>query len=144
MSLMSEGLIWIPQVVACLGPPDIICEANGVVFCFIGPIDFTTQFINILWWFEAVNPPRQSWYHNSFSDCPLVAFLSCWIVLSGVLMFLRNISIASCFVLVFCRRTLSFKFWTIKVEKFEQTIVLHVSIDVTKNAFFLIIWVSWK
>ena len=67
----------------------VVPENNGVVFGFIGPIDYKTEFILvfILRWFEAVNLPKPIWHNSSFSDCPIVAFLSCWIVLSDTHIF---------------------------------------------------------
>ena len=46
----------------------------------------------------------------------------------------------SYFVLVFCKKTFSFLFGTVKLKKFEQTFVSHVSINLNKTAFLMIIW----
>ena len=80
--------------------------------------------------------------HSKF--CPLVFFSTCSIVMPDMLIFLGNACVFSCSVLMFCERTFSFPFWIIKLEKSEQTVVSHVSIDLNKTAFLLIIWTLWK
>ena len=83
-------------------------------------------------------------YQGEFDGCLLVAFSSCWTLLSDILIFLRSMSAVSCSVLVFWKRTFSFIFWIIKLEKSEQTVVSYVSTDLNKNAFLLIIWTLGK
>ena len=122
---------WILQVIACifrLGPPNIICVANEVAFGFIGPgpIDFKTKFIILVYTF---------WW------CSFFELLGCFVRYTHIF---KKYYVVSSSVLVFCKITFSFIFWTMKLEKSEQTVVSHVLIDLNKTAFLLIILTLWK
>ena len=69
------------------------------------------------------------------SPCSFFELLDCFVRYTHI--FFRNICVVSCSVLVFCKRTFSFIFSTIKLEKSEQTVVSHVSIDLNNFFFFM-------
>ena len=65
------------------------------------------------------------------------------LVLSDTLLFLRNISVASCSVLVFCKRAFPFIFWKFNWKNLTK-LISHVSSDLNKTGFSLIVWTLWK
>ena len=96
-----------------------------LVFIGPGPIDFKTKFIILVYTF---------WLCNFFE------LLGCFVRYTQIF---KKYYVSSS-VLVFCKITFSFIFWTIKLEKSEQTAVSHVLIDLNKTAFLLIILTLWK
>ena len=97
-----------------------------LVFIGPGPIDFKTKFIILVYTF---------WLCNFFE------LLGCFVRYTQIF---KKYYVVSSSVLVFCKITFSFIFWTIKLEKSEQTAVSHVLIDLNKTAFLLIILTLWK